>query len=82
MPQQEVLTDAVTAGASDFGRRGSDLRAGAESPADDPAVDVAYRVDDDLDAHALPDFDLITVEGADGVEPPELVDAAAPVSAD
>ena len=32
---------------------------------DAPAADVAYRVDDDLDAQALPDFDLITAEPAE-----------------
>ena len=43
--------------------------------ADTPAADVAYRVDDDLDAQALPDFDLITAEpaapaeGAEGAGP-------------
>ena len=42
----------------------------APADADDaPAADVAYRVDDDLDAQALPDFNLITADGVESVEP-------------
>ena len=46
-------------------------------PADTAAAHVAYRVDDDLDAQALPDFDLITAEPAEGAEGAEGAEPAA-----
>lgn len=40
-----------------------------DATADDaPAAHDSYRVDDDLDAQALPDFDLITAEPAEGAD--------------
>ena len=39
------------------------------TPDDAPAAHNAYRVDEDLDAQALPNFERITAETAEGVEP-------------